>query len=271
MFAHAVVRKGIDEKRYAVDCIVRDVLWLGYAEVLLKSDNEPAIVKLLKESLASLKISGLDRVREEHSPPYDSQANGAVESAVKQIKGRLRTMKLCLERRIGKRVPPKHPIVAWLVDHCAALLRFRMRGSDGKTPYERIRLRPYNGRLMCFAEKIRYKHRAKEPIEDDHRFHQGIFLGIDQLTGQYVVFDPDLSAVRMSRTVKLLPDEVKWNANNIESVKVTPYDEFVAQDPGVIFQDRLANPDEQDPPRKQHARKMYLKAEDFKTGQLSSV
>ena len=213
---------------------------------------------------SSLKISGLDRVGEEHSPPYDSQANGAVESAVKQIKGRLRTMKLCLERRIGKRVPPKHPIVAWLVDHCAALLRFRMRGSDGKTPYERIRLRPYNGRLMCFAEKIRYKHRAKEPIEDDHRFHQGIFLGIDQLTGQYVVFDPDLSAVRMSRTVKLLPDEVKWNANNIESVKVTPYDEFVAQDPGVIFQDRPANPDEQDPPRKQHARKLYLKAEDFR-------
>ena len=117
---------------------------------------------------------------------------------------------------------------------------------------------------MCFAEKIRYKHRAKEPIEDDHRFHQGIFLGIDQLTGQYVVFDPDLSAVRMSRTVKLLPDEVKWNANNIESVKVTPYDEFVAQDPGVIFQDRPANPDEQDPPRKQHARKLYLKAEDFR-------
>ena len=59
VFAHAVLRKGIDEKRFSVDMVVADVLWLGYSKVLLKSDNEPAIVKLLKESLATLKVSGL--------------------------------------------------------------------------------------------------------------------------------------------------------------------------------------------------------------------
>ena len=48
VFAHAVPRKGIDEKRFSVDMVVADVLWLGYSKVLLKSDNEPAIVKLLK-------------------------------------------------------------------------------------------------------------------------------------------------------------------------------------------------------------------------------
>ena len=47
-------RKGIDDKRYAVDKVVEDVLWLGYSKVLLKSENEPAIVKLLKEALGSL-------------------------------------------------------------------------------------------------------------------------------------------------------------------------------------------------------------------------
>ena len=54
-------RKGIDEKRFSVDMVVEDVLWLGYSKVLLKSDNEPAIVKLLKESLATLKVSGVDQ------------------------------------------------------------------------------------------------------------------------------------------------------------------------------------------------------------------
>ena len=109
VFAHAEVQEGIDEKRLAVDMVVRDVLWLGYSQALLKSDNEPAIVKLLQESLGVLKVKGV-QAGEEHSPPYDSQANGAVESAVKQIKGRLRTMKLCLERRIKKRIPPRHPL-----------------------------------------------------------------------------------------------------------------------------------------------------------------
>ena len=62
--------------------MVDDVLWLGYAKVMLTSDNEPTIVKLLKEALATLKVSGVDQVGEEHSPSFDSQANGSVENDV---------------------------------------------------------------------------------------------------------------------------------------------------------------------------------------------
>ena len=79
----------------------------------MKSNNEPAIIKLLNESLFALKVSGLEQAGEEHSPPYDSQANGSVENAVKLVKCRLRTLKLCLERGIGKIIPPRHPIVTW--------------------------------------------------------------------------------------------------------------------------------------------------------------
>ena len=60
VFVHAVPQKGIDDKRFAVDCIVEDVLCLGYSKVLMKSDNELAIVKLLKESLAMLNVEGLE-------------------------------------------------------------------------------------------------------------------------------------------------------------------------------------------------------------------
>ena len=59
----------------------------------MKSDNEPAIVKLLKEALSTLKVSGVDQVGEEHSPPFDSQANGSVENAMKLVKCRMRTLK----------------------------------------------------------------------------------------------------------------------------------------------------------------------------------
>ena len=64
-----------------MNVVVDDVLWLGYAKVMLKTDKEPAIVKLLKEALTPLKVSRVDQVGEEHSLPYDSQANGSEEDA----------------------------------------------------------------------------------------------------------------------------------------------------------------------------------------------
>ena len=51
VFAHVVPAKGVDERGFSVDALVDDVKWLGYVKVTLKSDNEPAIVKLLAEAL----------------------------------------------------------------------------------------------------------------------------------------------------------------------------------------------------------------------------
>ena len=55
--------------------IFESVLWHGYSRVILKSDNEPAIMKLLQEALGALKVKGIDQATEEHPPPYDPQAN----------------------------------------------------------------------------------------------------------------------------------------------------------------------------------------------------
>ena len=134
VFAHFIPQKGVDRKRFVVDSVVEDVMYLGYRQVLLESDNKPAIVKLLKESLAACKVAGVDQVGEEHPPPYDSQANGSVEGAVKAVRGRLRTMVLCLEKRLGKQIPPRHPIMAWLVPHAAFIIRIRHRGLMARPP-----------------------------------------------------------------------------------------------------------------------------------------
>ena len=71
MFAHVVPSKGIDEKGFAVDWLVQDVQGLGYSKVTLKSDNAPAIAKLLSEALRDLRIHGLEQTMEEHLPEYD--------------------------------------------------------------------------------------------------------------------------------------------------------------------------------------------------------
>ena len=96
LFAHAVAAKGSDANGYAAQCIVDDVVWLGYSRVILKSDNEPAIVRLLKDSLKALRVEGMDRACEEHPPPYDPQSNGGIEIGVKLVKGQMRTMRSSL-------------------------------------------------------------------------------------------------------------------------------------------------------------------------------
>ena len=119
------------------------------------------------------------------------------ENAVKLVKCRMRTLKLCLERRIGKRIPPRHPIMSCLAPHAAAILRYGSRGDDGKQPYEIIRLRPFNSRLIAFGERCSYKIRAKETADQEHIWHQGIFLGICPSTGQYILHCVERNVIKI--------------------------------------------------------------------------
>ena len=44
IFAHVVPQKGVDTTLYAVERLKRDVMWLGHTRIVLKSDNERAIL-----------------------------------------------------------------------------------------------------------------------------------------------------------------------------------------------------------------------------------
>ncbi len=63
-----------------------------------------------------------DHVGQEHPPVYDSNANGEVEHAIRRSSGQLRTVKLCLEKRLQQRVPTDHKVMSWLVEHVAWVL-----------------------------------------------------------------------------------------------------------------------------------------------------
>ena len=80
---HAVIAKGVDEKGLITDSIVKDIDWMGCARVIFKSDNEPAIVKVVQESIKALKVEGLDQAGGEHPSPYNPKAKGGIEEGVK--------------------------------------------------------------------------------------------------------------------------------------------------------------------------------------------
>ena len=98
------------------------------------------------------------------------------------MRAQFRTLKACLECRIGKVVPVGHPIAAWLLQHVCLLLNALKVGEDGMTPWMRARGRPFRQRLMGFAETVLYKLPLKGPRHDERgnmapRWAQGVFMG----------------------------------------------------------------------------------------------
>ena len=55
VFAHVVEKKGRTEDNYAADVLVEDLGWLGHSHVVLRTDNEPAIVALLRQAMITLR------------------------------------------------------------------------------------------------------------------------------------------------------------------------------------------------------------------------
>ena len=117
----------------------------------MKGDNEPALQALLERAMQIIRVKvaedtsegKLRRLSKEEPAPYDSQSNGGTEVGVMLIRGLFRTLKLCLESQIGRYIPVDHAVVPWLLEHTCLVLNVRSRGSDGLTPWQRVRGRPF--------------------------------------------------------------------------------------------------------------------------------
>ena len=114
VFAHAVPRKGDDEEHYCAKLAVADIEWLGHTRIIVKTDNERAIVALKHRVAKTLKEwKAMENVQTESPAAYESQSNGGIEVGIKIVRGMFRTLKLCLEARPGKYIhKPRSDTVA---------------------------------------------------------------------------------------------------------------------------------------------------------------
>ena len=103
----------------------------------------------------------MENVQTESPAAYESQSNGGIEVGIKIVRGLFRTLKRCLEQRLGKYVPTDHALMPWLLQHTCSLPNAKARGPDGLTCWERIKGRKFNQLVLGFAETVLYKQRAQ--------------------------------------------------------------------------------------------------------------
>ena len=127
-------------------------------------------------------------------------------------------------------------MLAWLVTYSANLLTWFTRGPDGQTAYQRVRGRVFNGKLLHFGEKCRYKTRdpdARNP------WSYAVFIGRDNVNGQHILFDGRLEKIVRARTLMRLPNAQKWDCELLASLNVLPYDVHEARTPAVVFREQV--------------------------------
>ena len=106
-----VPQSGLDS--YAVGAVVREIELSGYNQLILKSDQGPDILNLLRAVKRERKED--IRIMPEESPVGEHQSNGEVERVNQTLQGQFRSMKLALESRYGGVIRSDHSIFPWLV------------------------------------------------------------------------------------------------------------------------------------------------------------
>ena len=119
-FAHVTQGKSTSKEvysQYLTKAAVADLVALGHNRLILKTDQEPAMVALQE----CVKAASNSEIILRNSPVGESQSNGVVEKAIRDIEDQVRTLKDAAENRLNIRIGVKSPLLTWLVEHAAWL------------------------------------------------------------------------------------------------------------------------------------------------------
>ena len=215
----------------------------GSGDILLKSDQEPAIEILIKDIVAERGNEMGSKTIVEESPVGSKGSNGVAERAVKEIEGQLRVMKLALEDRIGKEIDAEACVLTFAAEYASYLINRLLLGKDGKTAGERSKGKSATVLGLEFGEKVLYKKKAKAKMEKiNSRWEYGIFVGVRQRSGELWVATQE--GVRKVRSVRRIPIEERWSEDSVKWVKNVPWHLYKDQEDadGDIPEEKLVQP-----------------------------
>ena len=170
-----------DSSDYSVEVVSDFIRQTGLARFVHNSDQE-ASIKVLKTK-AIEKLAGTVEAIPEESPVGAHQANGSIENGVLQMEGIVRTQRDALEQSQGIRVEHDSPLVPWLVLWSAFVWNRFSVDMNGRTPYERVKGKPFKRELVPFGERVYWlpltkAQRGQHMNKLENKWRIGHFLGI---------------------------------------------------------------------------------------------
>ena len=199
-----------------IERVISNLATLGHKKVILRTDQEPAILDLVKGVIEARAEPTLP----ENSPVGESQSNGMVERAVRSAKDQIRTLRLALMKRISRKVPPRHPTLTWMAQHAGELICKYQKNKDGKTAYDKLMGKPCREEILEFREHVHYRISNVDTGSLDARWSTGVWQGKRWRSAEHDVGIPQ--GVVKSDAVKRKPLEDRWNAEAIEAITGTP-------------------------------------------------
>ena len=206
--AHVVPLKGAVLDWVIQQC-ARDLERLGhYGQATLKSDQEAAIVDVLRE-IANLR--GSRGTLLEHSPVADSQSNGLIERGIRSVEEMTRVLLFDLSSRVESPISVHSSVFPWIVERATDILNKCLVAGDGKSAYERLKKRPRRGELLPFGASVMFRVAGKLPGGlMTEIWHLGTWLGYCGTKG-----------VIRSRVVKVMPEPTTMD--DLDAIKGSPW------------------------------------------------
>ena len=238
-------------------------------KILMKVDNERALVALRKEVISRL---GCDVIPVK-PPEGESQSNGGVENGVKLFKGVLRVHLLALEKKLEAHIPSAHPIMTWLVEFVSDVITKYLQGSDGKSAYQRLFGKNVQEEGLEFGERVMYKTRKTQDMNVvlDARWQPGLWLGRTWGSISHRVATSENEVIEV-RAVHRVPKGERWESDAINKLRATTWQWTVpagAPVPVVVLGPREAAPGEADPVPvpvdRIGPKRIYIRTEDLET------
>ena len=128
----SVTRFAVKEDRH--QNMARFINSLGYKEITLERDTEPAIIVFRNRAAENCNAE----VSLEDAVKGDKLSNGLVENAVVLLRGVLRTIKCHVESCTQEELRENSPVLPWWGEHAGSFWTWRQKGGDCRTPFERL-------------------------------------------------------------------------------------------------------------------------------------
>ena len=190
---------------------------LGWKRLLLRSDNERALLAFLRAAAASLE--GVE-VIEQASPEGDHAANGLAEVGVREVKTQTRVLKSHLEERLKRQLDWSEP----LATGANCLSRYGIQ-NDGKTPDQRRTGKRWRRQVVDFGEVVDFlpvaARREGRVVSDAERMMDGIFVGHHERTGASL-FLSERGLLRGTRVQRKTADQ-QWDNEFIRRCRGVPW------------------------------------------------